>query len=1403
LQIDPGTDSVGIPSEVSLDNAETARFMTDIDEGEEPSTPARLLPVVGIGASAGGLAALKELFRCMPADTGLAFVVVVHLSPKHESHLPDLLQSQTEMPVMQVSETVQMEPDRVYVIPPGCNLAAVDTHLRLSDLEEERNQRAPIDRFFETLAETQHRTAIGVILTGTGSDGTLGLQRIRERGGLTIAQDPAEAEYESMPQSAISRGVVDQVLPLSEMPGRIIRFARSGPAVPIPDDADDTDDAEGDERGTTLKILTQVRARTGHDFSRYKPATVMRRIHRRMQLRQVESLEAYAERIRSDEDEVRQLFDDLLITVTSFFRDPETFEALERDLIPTLFEGRTGGDRVRIWSVGCATGEEAYSLAMLLLEQASRLDRPPTVQVFATDLREASLRIARAGLYPETIEADLTPDRLERFFVRENDHYRVRPALRDAVVFAPHSVTKDPPFSHLDLISCRNMLIYLQRDVQEEVISRFHYALRPGGHLMLGSSETIEHSELFRSTDTSNCIYRRREVSAPGPRLRGFSTHGRFARRDPDALQRAEGPPGPEQLHLTMVEQYAPPSILVNEKHALVHSSARAGRYLTVPAGAPTKDVFKLVRVPLRLALRAGLLAARERKESHRSEPVRLEIDGQAAHVIVRVQSADADELANLYLVIFDEVSAPEGEAAGEEGTPQGLVQGLERELADSRTHLKAVIEGHEASQEEMQASNEELQSINEELRSTTEELETSKEELQSMNEELATVNQENRHKVEELAQLSGDLQNLFSSTHIATLFLDRQLRITRFTPPLTELFNVRPADRGRPISDLTHRLGDIALEADARQVLASLVPVTREILSEDERWFLTRILPYRSTEDRIEGVTITFVDITKRRESEKAVQAARDYAESIVETLHEPLLVMTPDQRVQSANPVFYREFEVDPEATIGRRIYELGNGQWDIPALRTLLEQVLPDDEVFNNYEVRHRFEGIGERIMLVNARRLEHAQLILLGIRDITDKRRAEERLEQETRALARLNELSDRLWQAPGLREGLDEMLEGTISLMDADRGTIQLLDQGRLRTVAQQGLNPDVFDGSDGVRPGEDAARDLVLRTRDVAVIDDVETDGDYAPWLPVADSPRYRAVTSAPLLDGDGAVLGILTLYFDEPVRPSEQQLDRLRLYGRLAASYIERQRTTVPLWELGRTLMMAEQEERRRIGQFLHDDLQQLLFGIRLRVESLVSAFGSLNGAKLAQDLGEVLGWIRDAIESTRELSEDLVSGVVEGSDLGEALEWLATRMSERHQLVIDLRIEGENGMMGDSRDVFLFQIVRELLFNVVKHAGVLEATVILRREGGAIELEVSDEGVGFAVEETVPSRSGRTGLGLFSVRERIRLVGGTLDIDTAPGEGTRIRITAPLRRQMVNPDDVPDPQPDPQEVP
>ena len=846
-------------------------------------------PVVAIGTSAGGLRALRTFFQHVPPDSGLAFVIVIHLSPEHESHLAELLQPHVSIPVQQVTESVALEPDRVYVIPPNRNLSAIDTHLRLSELEAERRERAPIDHFLRTLARTHDGHAAGVILTGTGSDGALGLKEIKGKGGLTVVQDPDEAEYDGMPQSALATGFVDLVLPLDRIPQAIIRFARTAPRIELPEEGAAPDAAE---RKLTQKVLAQVRARTGRDFAGYKRSTVLRRIARRMQLRNVEDVTEYMEILRNEADEARALADDLLITVTNFFRDAEVFQLLEREVVPKLFDGKEV-DEIRVWSVGCATGEEAYSLAMLLIEEAARRETTPKVRIFASDLHESSLARARDGFYPGDIATDVTGERLRRFFDQENGGYRIRKEVRELVVFAPHNLLADPPFSRLDLITCRNLLIYLQRDVQRDVIELFHYALRPSGLLVLGTSETVEATDLFFLAEKGSCIHTKRNVPAPEPRLPVFPLVRTSFLAEPTRRPESGDAVPYAALHARSLERHAPPSVLVSADDRVVHLSGRAGRYLVQPGGEPTTSVLKLVREELRIELRTALHAVREQSEHASSPPIPVRFEGETRSVVLHASPAADPEVAGYALVIFEDrgPTPTEADEPPESSTGAGdeQLRRAESELEVARQRLQAIIEEYETSQEEMRASHEELQSANEELRSTMEELETSKEELQSMNEELQTVNQENRHKVEELAQLTSDLQNLLAATDVATFFLDRSLRILRFTPKVSELFNVRVTDRGRPLFDLTHKLGYEDLRGDAERVLATLIPIEREMQDNEGHWYSTRVKPYRSSDDRIDGLVITFVDITRPKVAEESLRHADRRKSEFLATLgHE-----------------------------------------------------------------------------------------------------------------------------------------------------------------------------------------------------------------------------------------------------------------------------------------------------------------------------------------------------------------------------------------------------------------------------------------------------------------------------------------------------------------------------------
>jgi two-component system, chemotaxis family, CheB/CheR fusion protein len=990
------------------------------------------LVVVGIGASAGGLAALRTFFSHVPADSGIAWVVVVHLSPEHESHLADVLQPYVRMPVQQVSGTLPLQPDRVYVIPPGANLTSVDTHLRLTKLEKSRRERAPVDHFLRTLAATHDGHSVGVILTGSGSDGALGIRAIKDRAGLTIVQDPEQAEYDGMPQSALTTGMVDLVLPLEQIPETIVRFASTRPHIQV---TDDEAALEAEQLRLLHKVFAQIRARTGRDFTRYRKSTVLRRIQRRMQIGQVERLDAYLQRLREDQDEVGALADDLLVTVTNFFRDVEVWQRIEDDIIPAILAGKGPDDTVRVWSVGCATGEEAYSLTMLLLERAASLDMPPRLQIFASDLHERSLQQARDGFYPGDIEADISEDRLRRFFQKEDGGYRIRKEVREPVVFAQHDLMGDPPFSRLDLIVCRNVLIYLQRDVQRDVMDLFHYALVPSGVLVLGTSETVEGSELFRLEDNRACVYRKRNVRAREPHLPVFP----IARpRRAGIAQGAEPVAAPivyGQLHQRIVEQFGPPSMLVSPDDKVIHLSERAGRYLVHPGGELTASACRLVREELRIELRAALRMARDRGHPVRSKPLAVQFNGgSSGSVILDVRPGVGGEQEGFVLVIFDERfddGPVTGSATGADGEAADVqVRELEAELDMLRQRMQSIIEEYETSQEEMRASHEELQSSNEELRSALEELETSKEELQSMNEELQTVNQENRHRVEELAQLSADLQNLLSATEIATLFLDTELRIMRFTPKVAELFNVRPVDRGRPLSDLTHRLVYAELEDDAARVLAQLTTVEREVVHQGGSWYLARLLPYRGAHDRIEGVVVTFIDITALRHGAEALRESESSLRSVAESLatersrleavlqNLPVGVWIADQqgRLVGKNEQADRIWSGDAplagsvDEYTRYEAYDARTGE-PLAAEEYPVARALELNEPVEPLELRiRRFDG-SEGTVLVSAAPVRDAEGTLLGAVginiDISQRARLEEVLREAKEAAERAN------------------------------------------------------------------------------------------------------------------------------------------------------------------------------------------------------------------------------------------------------------------------------------------------------------------------------------------------------------------------------------------------------------
>ncbi|HEY4319335.1 MAG TPA: CheR family methyltransferase [Herbaspirillum sp.] len=830
--------------------------------------------VVGIGASAGGLPALLRFFESMPAQNDMAFVIVLHLSPEHESNIAKLLQNVTKMPVRQVTEPVRIEKNTTYVIPPSKNLLMEDGHLVVEPMVRPRGKHIAIDMFLRTLAEVHRERAVGIILSGTGSDGAVGIARIREAGGVTIAQDPDDAEYDSMPRSAIDAGVIDMVLPVGDMPQRLIEVVRNCAAIVLPD-ADLEGLAIPPETGAGARIRSEaalkaimdiLHVRTGHDFTHYKKATVLRRIERRMQVNCVSTLSEYLAYLEREQDETPLLLQDMLISVTNFFRDRDGFEALEREIVPTLFDGAAAGVQIRAWTAGCATGEEAYSVAMLLAEQARRYQPAVDIQVFATDIDKRAIGVGRRGIYPESIAADVSADKLQQFFNKDGNQYQIKKDIREKVLFAAHNILRDPPFSRVHLITCRNLLIYLSRDVQQKIFEMFHFALLPGGYLFLGSSESAEvASKYFIPVDKKNRIYRA-SGTAHGPHYvptMAFRHNGPVA---PIALAPQEPKPRLPyaDLHQRLLEHYAPPSVLVNHEGEIVYLSEKAGHYLRYVGGEPSHNLVTLITPELRLELRTALFQIAQQGTDIETRPVTVSRNGFELNVSLTIRQVQRDQASGqLILVLFNESEKSNMEAPTPEAQSSFMIKQLEGELFVTKEQLQATIEQYETSSEELKASNEELQAINEELRSTTEELETSKEELQSINEELITVNHELKLKADETGKSNDDLQNFIASTEIATIFIDRAMRIKRFTPRATDVFNVIASDVGRPLLDITHKLNYDTLESDASEVFASLRASEREVESDNGKTYIARLIPYRTIEDKIDGLVLTFVDIT------------------------------------------------------------------------------------------------------------------------------------------------------------------------------------------------------------------------------------------------------------------------------------------------------------------------------------------------------------------------------------------------------------------------------------------------------------------------------------------------------------------------------------------------------------
>ena len=973
-------------------------------------------PVVGIGASAGGLAAFEAFFDGMPADEdpNMAFVLVQHLAPDHKSILTDIIKRYSRMQVFEAVDGMVVCPNCVYIIPPNRDMAFLNGALQLFELNSPRGQHLPIDFFFRSLAQDQHERAICIILSGTGSDGTLGLRAIKAEGGMAMVQTPNTTEYEGMPLSAIATGLVDYELPPVEMARQLISYVNHpfGTATNI--------DAQkfSKEENALKKVFVLLRGHMGHDFSKYKPSTIDRRIQRRLAVAQIETMEDYVKYLQQTPAELDSLFKDLLIGVTSFFRDKDVFQRLEEEVIPGIFKGKPPGSTIRIWCAGCSTGEEAYSIAILLQERLEKLKQSYIVQVFATDIDSQAISFARLGHFPASVAADLTAERMARFFSAENggSTFRVNKTIRDMMIFSEQSVIKDPPFSKLDLISCRNLLIYLNSDLQKRIIPLFHYALKPEGYLLLGSSESVgDFDTLFTATDRKLKIYRRKEDF--------YGEHRALMNQalTPNALQEknaiktvAAAAPILKQPLREITEQYIlkecpTAGILVNNSGDILYLHGRTGMYLEPAPGEPgINNVLKMAREGLKGELTAALHKAVIDKETVRLKGLKVKTNGHFSKVKLTVKPVSKGFATAidkpLYVIILEEMS--EDEASVKE-LPIALVEPahsietrmdeLKTELRIKEEYLQTANEELEASNEELKSANEEMQSVNEELQSTNEELETSKEELQSINEELSTVNNELQVKVHDLSQVNNDMNNLLSGTNIATLFLDYQQKIMRFTPTANKIINLIPGDIGRPIAHIVSNLVDYnQLTEDVKSVLETLIPKELQVLTAEGKWYNMIIQPYRTVENVIEGAVVTFIDITEVKRIRDELAVSEMSFRSLFETSREGILILDGQTgKIQNVNPYLVNLLGFSKTQLLEKEIWDIG-----------FIKDVINNKENFLELQKKNyiRYENLplktadGKRIdveFISNAYSIGHQKIIQCNIRDIAGRKPSEKK------------------------------------------------------------------------------------------------------------------------------------------------------------------------------------------------------------------------------------------------------------------------------------------------------------------------------------------------------------------------------------------------------------------------
>jgi len=1189
-------------------------------------------PIVGVGASAGGFEAFRELLKALPSDTGLALVLVQHLDPGHESLLAKLLSKATAMPVAEVEEGMAVEPNHVYVIPPNKTMGIRNGTLHLTARGEPTVKHLPIDYFLTSLAEDRGNRAIGVILSGTASDGTMGLKAIKTEGGITFAQDIKSAKYDGMPRSAIAAGCVDFVLPPEAIASELARIGRHpylGIAPPAPVE-------EGDDE--LQKIFIVLQKATGVNFTYYKYSTIKRRIARRMVLHKLESLKQYLQFLHENRAEPAALCEDILIHVTGFFREPESFQALAERFLPKIVENKPAGESIRVWVPGCSTGEEAYSIGMILLEcLGDRVGSMP-IQIFGTDISEVSIEKARAGVYSESSLTEVSPERLRRFFVKVAGGFQIAKSLREMCVFARQDLAQDPPFSRMDLISCRNVLIYMGPVLQKKVMGIFHYALKPTGFLMQGKSESITgFTDLFTAIDREHKICSKKPAE-PG-RVFDLFADASYQKATAAAAGKPETPSRfdvQEEADRIVLSQYAPAGLVVDESLHILHFRGQTSPYLSPPPGQASLGLLRMVRPEFAAELRAAIHHAKKQEIAVRKEGIRVQRDGHLSDVSMDVVPIKSDLGERFFLVLFQEtpVREPAGPAAGGQARAGGKRQAqedarLRRDLQATKESLQSMIQEQEAINEELKSANEEALSSNEELQSTNEELETAKEELQSTNEELVTVNEQLGNRNFELAQLNDDLTNLLSSVNIAILMLSGDWRIRRFTPQAEILLNLLPADVGRPIVNLRPNIDVPDLATLVTEVVDTMTLHEREVQDWQGCWYSMRVRPYRTMDNRIDGAVITFIDIDAAKRIHLELQREQTFTAAVLESAAALVMVTDMHGHIDRFNLACCRLSEYSFAEVEGKLF-------WDV---------LVPPEEM----------------------------EAVKQGYQELAESRSAREH---------------ENHW-------------------------------------VDRSGQRHLISWSSTAVTEAQDATRHLV--------------------WVGVD-------VTEARLAEH--------ALQQTEILRHSQEQLRTL------TAGLVE-----------------AQEEERRRISQELHDDISQRLAALAIQAEVLHQAHG-ISADELQGKLGELQKQMEALSEDLRHTARNLHPFTLTQLGLEPALRSYCAEFSSLKQFKVRFTARALPGTIPSAVALCVYRVVQEALGNVAKHAGAKRAVVSVSGSGGALHVDIRDNGHGFDLDQA----KGK-GLGLISMEERVRQLGGTFSISPRPGDGTRIEIRIPVKTEPPAP--------------